>query len=382
MTKLKIAQIVNIWQSIPPDGYGGTERVVADLCSGLGRRGHHITLYASGDSNADVHLKYFFAKKLLHKNIPWSNYLYSLTHFLKSFEDIKRQGDFDIIHGHYSVASDLISVSFAHLFDIPSVFTLHTVLPVSDKQKDRRILMEGADKLNYISISNSQRQIPLNFLATIYHGINLDDFGFSDGARDNHMMWLGRIVPEKGLESCFEVANRLSKKLLVVGRVDKESKLSLSYFEDNIKEKLEDKNITYIEEADSKRRNELLTKSKLLLFPIQWEEPFGLVMIEAMACGTPVIAFARGSVPEVIVDGVTGFIVNSSNEDIRGDWAVKKTGIEGLVEAVERIYKMPEEVYRKMRRAARAHVEEKFTLQKMVEGYETIYKQILGHTKE
>jgi glycosyltransferase involved in cell wall biosynthesis len=123
--------------------------------------------------------------------------------------------------------------------------------------------------------------------------------------------------------------------------------------------------------------NSFLGSGKLFIFPTRWEEPFGLVLVEAMACGTLVVTFACGSVPEVIKDGETGFIVNSSEEDKRGDWIVKKTGIEGLCEAVERIYSMPEEQYRQMRRACQAHVENNFTVEKMVDEYEKIHKQIL-----
>lgn len=381
MKKLKIAQIVGVWESVPPAKYGGTERVVFNICQGLVKQGHEVHLFASGDSHTKAHLHSIFPQKLIDLKIPWSNYLYDLRHFSFAYETIKKMGDFDIIHGHYSLASDLISMTFAHLFNkIPSVFTLHSPLPISDHQKDRKDLFLYCNDIHYVSISKSQRLLPMAYVSTIYHGIDLTAIHFIENAAEqnqNHMLWLGRIVPEKGLEMAIDLSHKLNKKLVVVGRIDEENPKNLDYYNSTIKPKLETSLITTKKEVNSKERNILMANSKLFLFPIRWEEPFGLVMIESMASGTPVVAYARGSVPEIIKDGVTGFIVNETPDDIRGDWIVKKTGIEGLYEAVERIYAMPEADYKKMRHACRTHVEENFTVDRMVNQYEKVYLQVI-----
>jgi len=179
----------------------------------------------------------------------------------------------------------------------------------------------------------------------------------------------------KGCDTVLQIAKKLKKKTIISGLIQNKM-----FFENKIKPLIKNLSnlVTFIEKLTFVEKNKILSNPKLFLFPIQWEEPFGLVMIEAMATGTPVVAFARGSAPEVIKDGKTRFIVNPSDDDIRGDFIIKKTGIEGLCEAVERIYSMPEEQYRKMRKACREHVEKNFTVEKMVDEYEKIYKEILN----
>jgi len=378
---MKIAQVANIWQSIPPKGYGGTERVIYDLCQGLTKKGHQVILFASGDSKINDKISYIFKEKLLDKNISWSHYLNPLLHFTFAYEQIKKAGDFDIVHGHYSLASDLISLSFAQLNEVPTLFTAHYPFIIDQKYDDRKKIFEYCNRVNFVSISNKQRTLPLKYISTIYHGIDILQSPFSDRPTDEYILWLGRIVPEKGLDYALDLAIQLKKKLMVVGRVDKENEANYKYFQTKIKNQLINPQITSFETVDTEKRNELLLQSKCFLFPIKWEEPFGLVMIEAMACGTPVIAFARGSVPEVVRDGETGFIVNSSDDDIRGDFIIKKTGFEGLKEAVEKIYNMADENYKQMRIKCRKHVEINFSLDKMVDEYENVYKKIIANKK-
>lgn len=377
MRKLKIAQIVNIWQSVPPVGYGGTERVVYDITEGLVKRGHNVTLFATGNSKTSATLSSFFPEQLMGKDIPWNNYLYPFSHFYKTYDAIKTMGDFDIIHTHYSIASDLLSMGWADISKIPAVVTLHTVLPTFEKHKDRMILFEQLKRLQYVPISNLQRTMKLNYADTVYHGIDLGEFPFLENQTHDHLMWLGRIVPEKGIEVALDVSAILGEKLIVAYKVDRESKANFGYFQTDVERRLKNPLVEPLGEIDNVKRNDLLSRSKCFLFPIRWEEPFGLVMIEALACGTPVVAFAQGSVPEVIVDGVTGFIVNISNEDRRGDWIVKETGLDGFVNAIKKIIAMNKNEYDAMRKACRRHVEGVFTLEKMIDGYERVYGKIL-----
>ncbi len=378
MRKLKIAQVANIWQSLPPSGYGGTERVIFNISEGLVRKGHDVTVFTTADSKITAQKRFFFKEKLLHKNISWNNYLFSLTHFLWAYDEIKKSGDFDIVHGHLSLASDFLSIALAHQLQIPSVFTLHLPLDTSERKEDRKDVFQFLKNSNYVSISNQQRlPINLNYIRTIYHGIEIENYKFNPGPTNDTMAWIGRIVPAKGLEYALELSLTMQKKLLIGGRVDDENEANLNYYKTKIEHKLDSPYITHYGEVVSEKRNEIYAKSKCLLFPIQWEEPFGLVTIESMACGTPVVAFARGSVPEIVKDGVNGFIVNSSDDDIRGDFIIKKTGMEGLKEAVERIYSMPEKEYKNMRHNCRQYVESFFTVEQMVKNYEEVYLKII-----
>ena len=216
----------------------------------------------------------------------------------------------------------------------------------------------------------------LNFVDTIYHGLDLINLAFEDSKFLDYISFIGRIVPEKGVDQAIQVAKKLSLKLYIAtSRVDT---ANYNYYQTKIKPFIDSGRIKEVGFVKDKQKSKFLGLARCLLFPIKWEEPFGLVMIESMACGTPVVAFAQGSVPEVIKDGETGFIVNLSETDKRGDWIVKKTGVEGFTEAVKRIYTLPEQKYKKMRRACRAHVEKNFTVEKMVEGYEKVYHKILN----
>lgn len=373
---MKIAQVAPIWYKIPPEKYGGTERIVSQLTGGLVKKGHDVTLFATGDSQTQAKLVSVVPQGILSQGYSFESYSLPLYHMLTALE--KRQ-EFDIIHFHFTNKFDYIAMAIVR--ELPQiVFTLHVPLPERPELKERRRLLE--EKFNHIplvSISNNQRQdFKLNFLSTIYNAIEIDDCQFvPQVSPDSGMVWIGRMSYQKGLLEAMGTATAVKRKLTIAGKLDTNAPKDVIYFHDKIKEHFNSPYITMIGEIETKEKSLFYGSAKLFLFPLQWEEPFGLVVPEAMACGTPVIAFARGAMPEIIQDGVTGFLVHASDTDKRGDWIIKKTGIEGLCEAVERLYGLSENQYQIMRAACRAYVQEHFTIERMVEGYEKIYESLL-----
>ena len=244
-----------------------------------------------------------------------------------------------------------------------------------DKVKNQ-ILSEIKKNLYLISISNSQRKLypNSNYYTTIYHGLDLksNEFELGEGIGD-YLIFVGRLVEDKGIETIISLSKKLQKQVYLLGTNVKNS----NFWNDVIKPNIDDNFIHHFGYLDKSKLQIHYKNARLFLFPIKWEEPFGLVMIEAMACGTPVVAYARGSVPEIVRDGETGFIVNPSDQDIRGDFIIKKTGIEGLEEAINKIYSMPEDEYKKMRLNCRTHVEKNFTVERMVDEYEKVYQEII-----
>lgn len=370
---MRIAVLASNFIKIPPTpqdvptGYSGApEEIVHRITEGLVKIGHEVTLFASGDSKTSAHLISVTPRaSAKDPDIGIGRHEgYEYTLISRAYQLVK-EGKFDIIHSHF----DTKTAYFAPLAFIPTISTMHSPL-----DRISNILKHFKKTQYYVSISDAQRRaIPdLNYIATIYHGLDISIYPYEGGGGDN-MVFVGRILPEKGVHLAIKVSKELDKHLEILGWAAKQS---MNYYKEKIKPYVDGKKIVNHGFLTRKSLKQHLKKARLLIFPIQWEEPFGLVMIEAMACGTPVVAYARGSVSEVVKDGVTGFIVNSSSGDKRGDFVVKKTGIEGLCEAVEKIYSMPEEEYKKMRVACRKHVEEKFTVEKMVTGYEEVYKKI------
>jgi len=385
MNKLKIAFISVARNSIPPklNTIDGIASISSTLAIELSKKGHDVSFFCPKGSTIPI--------PRVESRLPAISDFYRKTHYksltpvaraelLQPFngelhfllEDHVKKNEFDLIHFHTSPM--IFSLPLTRRISIPKVFTLHDQF---SQPYDRIFDMYSSVTNNYyVSISYAQRKL-LNYdgyISNIYHGLNLKEFPFQEDPQEKYLFFSGRFHPVKGLDIAILIAKKLNKQLLFTGQ---QSYSSLDYYQEKIKPFIDKDQIQMQQLQNRKELTKFYSHAKMLLFPIQWEEPFGLVMIEAMACGTPVVAYTRGSVPEVIKDGETGFLVNPSDEDIRGNWIVKKTGIEGLSEAVMRVYAMSENDYKQLRRNCRAHVEKNFTVEKMVDEYEKVYEKIL-----
>lgn len=301
---MRIAQVAPLYESVPPKLYGGTERVVANLTEELVRSGHEVTLFASGDSITSARL-IPVCPRALRLN---SACIDKLAHHYVMLHDVfERLDDFDIIHFH----CDYLHYPLSKLSGIPHVSTLHGRLDSPDLVP----LYQKYKMLPAVSISLFQRK-PLswiNWVANIYHGLPADSLAPGDGS-GGYLAFLGRISPEKRVDRAIEIAAALKMPLKIAAKVDPADR---TYFEREIKHLLNRPNVEYIGEIGDHQKAEFLGKASAYLFPIDWPEPFGLTMIESMACGTPTVAFRRGSVPEVIREGVSGYIVDTVEEAIK-----------------------------------------------------------------
>jgi glycosyltransferase involved in cell wall biosynthesis len=339
---MRIAQVAPLHESVPPKLYGGTERIVSYLTEELVRRGHDVTLFASGDSLTSARLRPMCDRALrLHR----SKLIDPLAHHMLLLERVAREiNEFDVVHFHL----DYLPFSQIRRLNIPSVTTLHGRLDIPDLIP---IFREFRD-MHLISISDSQRK-PLqwdNWLATVHHGIPEDLYTQGDG-EGGYLAFLGRISPEKRVDRAIEISRRVGIPLRIAAKVDDADK---TYFDAKICPLIKGTDIEFIGEIGDHEKRDLLGQARALLFPIDWPEPFGLVMIEAMACGTPVIAFRGGSVAEVIEDGVSGFIVNSMDE------AVEAANNLDLIN----------------RSACRSHFLRRFSAGRMCRDYERAYQHV------
>lgn len=341
---MRIAQVAPLYESVPPRLYGGTERVVSWLTEKLVTLGHEVTLFASGDSLTRAGLVPA-CKRALRLD---PDCIDPLAHHMLMIERVFSQAeDFDLIHFHV----DYLHFSMSRRAQIPTVTTLHGRLDLPDLVP----VYKEFSEMPLISISDAQRK-PLswaNWLATVHHGLPPKSLPFHPEGGE-YLAFLGRISPEKGLDRAIEIATRVGMKLKVAAKIDRADQ---RYFEREIEPLFKNNPLVeFVGEVGNSEKGEFLGKASALLFPINWQEPFGLVMIEAMACGTPVIAFPHGSVPEVIVDGVCGFLVNNVDE---------------AVGAVHRLGEID-------RQACRRHFERNFTDERMARNYLEIYQQLAG----
>jgi len=339
---MRIAQVAPLYESVPPRLYGGTERVVSWLTEELVAQGHDVTLFASGDSVTNARLVPACKQALRLDADSIDPYAH---HTLMVEKVFARANEFDVIHFHI----DYLQFPLSRRVPVPCVTTLHGRLDLPDLVP----LYKEFSEVPLISISDAQRQpLPwVNWLATVYHGLPVKALSFNEGG-EGYLAFLGRVSPEKGLGHAIEIAIRSGKKLKVAAKIDRQDR---DYFERKIQSLLDHPLIEFIDEIGASEKQEFLGNASALLFPIDWPEPFGLVMIEALACGTPVIAHPYGSVPEIIPDGVAGFQVRTADE---------------AVEAVNRLGEID-------RRQCRRHFELNFTDERMAREYVKIYHQVI-----
>lgn len=340
---MRIAQLAPLTEAVPPDGYGGTERVVASLVDELVRRGHEVTLFASGDSRTDADL--VAATPVSLREDPTATEPLA-PHISQLGMAFKRAAEFDVMHCHV----DYLAFPAARLAATPTVHTLHGRLDLSYL---RAVFREFQD-LPLVSISDAQRQplrdLGLNWAGTVYHGLRTEDYSFSPEP-GQYLAFCGRICPEKRPDLAIAVAQRAGLPLKLLAKVDA---VDRDYFEREIEPMLDTPGVEFLGEGDEFRKREFLRQALALLFPIDWPEPFGLVMIEAMVTGTPVVTRPCGAAPEVVVNGRTGFIADS---------------LEDLVAAVKRVDMLD-------RGECRRHVEQRFSVSRMVDEYEALYARL------
>ncbi|HLC94164.1 MAG TPA: glycosyltransferase family 4 protein [Patescibacteria group bacterium] len=352
---MKIAQIAPLWENIPPTLYGGTERIVHSLTEGLVKRGHEVTLFATGSSKTSARLVSVYPRSLFRDGVTWTNIMYPLLNITQCFD---RQSEFDIIHMHLNKSSDYLSLPLARQFPHKVVFTLHFPYPASQARHDRHLVLQKYKDLQYISISNSQRKggENLNWVATVYNGIDMSHFHLNSNASKDYLLWVGKFNPDKGTKEAIEAARLAKRKIMIAGAVDNLEGADFEYWDKHVKPLIDNKQVIFAGEVDDLKKDDLYGNAYCFLNPITWNEPFGLVMTEAMATGCPVISFAQGAAPELIIDGKTGFVVSSVDEMVA---KIRD------VDHIDRAF-------------CRRHVEQHFTDGIMVENYEKVYKDLIS----
>ena len=338
---IKIAILSPIAWRTPPKQYGPWEQVVSLLTEGLVKRGFDVTLFATGDSKTKGKL-HAICQKPYEEDKNLSPKVWECLHISELFE---RAGEFDIIHNNF----DFLPLTYSGLVDTPVVTTIHgfsskKILPVYQKYNG---------KVFYVSISDADRSPDLDYLATVHHGIDIKKFSLNEKPKD-YILFLGRIHHDKGAREAIEIAKKANMKLFMAGLIqDKE------YYEKEVKPHIDNDRITYLGHVSKGERNKLLENAVALIHPINFSEPFGLSVIESMACGTPVIAFNKGSMPELIKDGENGFLVEN---------------IEEAIEALKKVNEIS-------RKRCQKTVKERFSADRMVDEYVKIYELILSKCK-
>lgn len=363
---MKIAQIAPPWLPIPPENYGGTETVIYNLVEEQVAQGHDVTLFAPGDAKTSARLISFFPTSLSEEGVPWSAHLKAYFHMYNAIEYVKAH-DFDIVHMHLSSSSDMYMFPFSSQLETPHVATLHSRFPFDRVQnwtgKADELYMEWASSVPVVAISESAlAEVPykLDFVGIVPHGVPMQQIVPTSKKRGDFFVWLGRFVPEKAPHLAIEAARRAGVKLVLAGTIDRHVQDAVNYFQNIIKPQIDNEQIRYIGPVNMKEKMSLLSRATGFLNPIEWEEPFGMVMIEAMALGCPVISFARGAAPEIVVHRKTGFLVHDVDE---------------MVRFIPRITEIDRE-------ATRQYVENHFSSRVMAEKYMKVYKKVIASAKD
>jgi len=345
---MKIAQVSPLWESVPPKLYGGTERIVSYLTEELVRLGHDVTLFASGDSTTAAKLK-AVTPEALRLSTGIFNRDAPMTYLLEQAFGAS-SNEFDIIHSHL----DFIGFPVARRCPTPAITTMHGRLDLPELVPVFREYSE----MPLVSISNSQRR-PLpwsNWQATVYHGLPNDLYTFHP-LPGKYLAFLGRISPEKRPDHAIEIAKRVGMPLRIAAKVDPADR---NYFEAEIEPLMSHPLVEYVGEITDDEKDDFLGDAYAMLAPYDWPEPFGLVLIESLACGTPVLAYRRGSIPEIIDDGVTGFVCDNIND---------------MVAAVDRIGMI-------QRAQCRQAFDARFCAERMAQDYVNVYRQLIGGDRD
>lgn len=345
--------------------------LIHDISEGMVERGHDVTLFATGNSKTSGKLEFVWDKSAAEyedNQNQFDSFYMSYDQVLAAYCFKKNLTEkYDVIYSYHSYETGIYSI----FCDSPIITTIH-----GPGSKHDEIYAPKIQKPNqYVGISDFQiKNMPyLKFRSKIYHGIDKQLFKFNQNVGEN-LVIVGRISDDKGTDIALQATKDLDKIIDVIGTTNYQPLMD--------KLNLIGAKVNFLGQQPKEKVNEVVSNSKAFIFPIRWDEPFGLVLIESLACGTPIIAFANGSLPEIVDDGKTGFLVNMDEQHIRGDWTIKKTGIEGIKEAIIKLYSLPKEDYAQMRKNSRESFESKFTKEIMIDNYEKLFKEIIEENKK
>ena len=343
---MRIAQITSVYIPVPPPTHGGTELMVSHLTEELVRRGHDVRLHASGDSSTAAALRAVTERATLDQP-DVTLYIEKELETRNAFEAYRSAGEVDVVHAHWPVLAQY----FAPFTATPTLLTYHYV----ERHLHEYYRREMPD-VRPVCVSRKQAELLGEpDLPVVYNGLDMSRIPFGEQPED-YLVLVARMTPTKGVAEAIRIARAAGERLVLIGPVSRYLPWSRAFYEEEVLPHVDGDRVRHIEEAPNAEVLEIVSRAKAFLFPLQWDEPFGLAAAEAMACGTPVVTYARGAMPELVADGVSGCLAASEAE---------------AVEAVARAATLD-------RRAVRSHVEARFTVERMVDGYEALYRECAG----